>query len=113
MPQLAFLQTIFVTALVALAAVIVSMPVGAKAGPRAGVLVLRGSLIALVVVTAACVAWGASSGELATFRQALGVDGALQMAVFFGILYATAFNFAAKYLADKARERAGEEGTGA
>ncbi|MGB4593364.1 MAG: hypothetical protein WBI63_06275 [Coriobacteriia bacterium] len=109
MPQLAFLQTIVVCAIVAFVVAILAMPVGARVSPRAGVYVLRGSLIGLVVAVVACVAWGASSGELATFEQTLGFDGALQMAVFFGILYVTFFNFAAKYLTDKAREIAREE----
>ncbi|MHB1342524.1 MAG: hypothetical protein ACYCX5_12315 [Coriobacteriia bacterium] len=50
------------------------------------------------------VAWGVSSGELNTFRSAPGLDGALQMLVFFGILYATFFDFAARYLTGKAAE---------
>lgn len=108
MPQLAFLQTIVVCALAAFIVAILSMPVGARVSPRAGAYVLRGSLIGLVVAIIACVAWGASSGELAAFKQTLGFDGALQMSVFFGILYATFFNFAAKYLTDKARETADE-----
>lgn len=104
MPQLAFLQVIVVAAVVALLLVVLSMPVGAKAGWRAGRLLLRVAVFGLGAVLVGATIWGSQSGELARFSEEMGGSDALQIGVFFLIVLGTGGNFAAKYLAEKARE---------
>ncbi len=104
MPQLAFLQTLFVIAIVSFLLVCAGFPVTAKAGWRAGRAVLRGSLGLLLLGLVGTVAWGASSGELSAFRTALGPDAALQMGMFYLIMYSTMFLFVSRYVASLAAE---------
>jgi purine-cytosine permease-like protein len=109
-PQLAFLQVIVVTAVVALLLIAVSMPVAARVGWRAGRVLLRVALFGLVAVVIGATIWASQTGELARFSSELGSSDALQIGVFFLIVLGTGGNFAARYLADKAREEA--EGNG-
>jgi hypothetical protein len=95
-----------VSALLAIVAVVLSMPLGMKAGPRAGRVLLRASLIAVLVVIAACFGWGASTGDLERFNARMGWESWLQMGAFFAIVYFTGYRFVAAYLADKLKEAA-------
>lgn len=110
MPQLAFLQFIVVAAAVALLLIVLSMPTAARAGWRAGRALLRVALFGLVAVIVGATLWASQTGELAQFSSKVGGSDALQIAVFFLIVLGTGGNFAARYLADKAREEA--EGRG-
>jgi len=109
-PQLAFLQVIVVAAVAALLLTVLSIPTAARAGWRAGRAVLRSAFFGLVAVLIFSTIWASQSGELARFSSEVGSSDALQIAVFFVIVLGTGGNFAAKYLADKAREEA--EGNG-
>lgn len=110
MPQLPFVQGMAVAALVAIALVVLAIPIGARAGSRAGGLVLRASLIGVVLAFAGLLVWGSANGDLAVFNARMGVGSWLQMGAFFGIVYLTGYRFVASYLADKARERAPHAG---
>ncbi len=109
MPQMAFVQGMAVAAFVAILLVVLAMPVGARAGARAGIIVLRLSLAGVVVAFAALVGWGAATGDLARFNARMGAGAWLQMGAFFGIIYVTGYRFVASYLADKGVERQGSE----
>lgn len=123
MPQYGFLQAMYVAALISVAAVALAMPAGARFGARTGALVKRGAFVWLLLAVAACLAWGASSGDLARFNQGLGFEAWLQMGAWFGIVLFTANHFVTRYLEDKAasereaaaaagsREERGEGGT--
>lgn len=106
MPQLAFLQVIVVAVVVALLLIVLSMPTAARVGWRAGRVLLRAALFGLVAVVVGATIWASQSGELARFSSELGSSDALQIAVFFLIVLGTGSNFAARYLADRAREEA-------
>lgn len=107
MPELTFLQALVVVALVSFVLVVIAFPVTAKAGWRAGRATVRASLGLLVLGLIATLALGASSGELATFRSTLGIDAALQMGMFFLIMYSTGFLFVSRYISSLASEAAG------
>jgi hypothetical protein len=102
MPQLAFLQVMAVAALAAIVAVVLAMPIGMRLGHRAGRVLLRVSLIGVALVFAGCLAWGASTGDLARFNAQEGVGAWLQMGAFFVIIYGTGYRFVSAYLLDKA-----------
>lgn len=102
MPQLPFVQGMAIAALVATLFVVLAMPVGARVSARAGMYVLRTSLIGVIAAFAALAAWGASTGDLAVFNARMGAGSWLQMGAFFGIVYMTGYRFVASYLADKA-----------
>jgi len=105
-PQYPFLQVMYVAATAAVLGVALAIPVGARRGARAGRLLLRGTLIALAVVLAACLLWGSSSGDLAAFNARLGIDAWIQMIAFFGIVLFTGVRFVGRFLDDRAvRER--------
>jgi hypothetical protein len=106
-PELAFLQTLFGVAVVSFALVIVAFPVTWKAGWRAGRNTVRASLGLLVAGVLATLAMGYSNGEMATFGSTLGIDGAIQMGVFFLIMYSTGFLFVGRYISSLAAEAAG------
>ncbi len=110
MPQLPFVQGMAIAALAAIVLVVLAIPVGARAGVRAGALVLRASLIGVVLAFAGLLGWGAASGDLAVFNARMGVGSWLQMGAFFGIIYLTGYRFVGSYLADKAREGAPRAG---
>ncbi len=110
MPQLVFLQVIVVAAVAALLLIVLSMPTAAKAGWRAGRVLLRAAVFGLLAVIIGATIWASQTGELARFSAELGGSDALQIAVFFLIVLGTGGNLAARYLADKAREEA--EGRG-
>ena len=103
MPQLAFVQVMAVTALAAILAVVLAMPVSARLGHRRGLLLLRGSLFGALLVFTGCFAWGAASGDLGRFNAQEGTAAWLQMGAFFVIVYGTGYRFVSAYLADKAR----------
>ena len=106
MPQYAFVQVMAVAALLAIIALVAAMPLGAKAGPRAGRALLRVSLVGVLLAIAGCFVWGASTGDLGRFNAQMGWDSWLQMGAFFGIVYFTGYRFVSAYLADKAKEAA-------
>lgn len=110
MPQLAFVQVMAVAGLAAIIAVVLAMPVGARLGHRAGKLLLRASLIGALGVFVACLAWGASTGDLGRFNAQEGVEAWLQMGAFWGIVYGTGYRFVSAYLTDKARVESGSAG---
>lgn len=107
MPQYAFLQVMAVAGLLAIAAVVVAMPVGARVGARAGRTLLRASLFGVLIAFAACLAWGAASGDLAAFNAKAGVGDWLQMGAFFLVVYGTGYRFVSAYLLDKLKEATG------
>lgn len=109
MPQMAFLQTLVVVAFVSFVLVIVAFPVTWKAGWRAGRTTVRASLGLLVAGLVGTLVLGNSNGELVTFRSTLGIDGAIQMGVFFLIMYSTAFLFVSRYITTLAAEAAQED----
>lgn len=113
MPQLAFLQALVIAAVVSFALVVVALPVGAKVSWRAGRMLVRVSLGLLVVGLAGSIALGASSGELVTFQSTLGPDAAIQMGMFFLIMYGTGFMFVSRFIATMAAESAGKGDTDA
>ncbi|TDB39493.1 MAG: hypothetical protein D9V44_00545 [Actinobacteria bacterium] len=113
MPQLAFLQALVIAALVSFLLVVAAFPVGAKVSWRAGRALVRLSLGVLVVGLAGTIAWGSSNGELVTFQSTLGPDAALQMGMFFLIVYGTGFMFVSRLIASMAAEPAGKEDTDA
>ncbi|PKQ37328.1 MAG: hypothetical protein CVT59_07890 [Actinobacteria bacterium HGW-Actinobacteria-1] len=113
MPQLAFLQALVVAALVSFVLVVVAFPVGAKVSWQAARTLIRVSLGLLVVGFAGAIAWGASNGELVTFRSTLGPDAAIEMGMFFLIMYGTGFMFVSRFIATMAAESAGKEDTDA
>jgi lysylphosphatidylglycerol synthetase-like protein (DUF2156 family) len=106
MPELPFLQAMAVAALAAVALAIAAFPAGARVGAKAGWFVLRVSLVGVVLALAACLLWGASSGDLQRFNVRLGTEAWLQMGLFFAIVYGTTYRFASAYLTDKAKEAA-------
>jgi len=108
MPELAFVQVMAVAALAAIVAAVLAMPVGARLGARAGRMVLRGGLIGVVLVFAACLAWGTATGDLGRFNAEAGTGAWLQMGAFFGIVYGTGYRFVDAYLLDKLRDCAKE-----
>ena len=103
MPQLPFVQGMAVAALVAIALVVLAMPIGAKVSVRAGTFTLRASLAGVLVAFSALAGWGAATGDLAVFNARMGAGSWLQMGAFFGIIYFTGYRFVASYLADKGR----------
>ena len=106
MPQYPFLQVMYVAAIAAVLGVALAIPVGARRGAPTGRRVLRGTLIALAIVLAACLFWGSSSGDLAEFNVQLGIDAWIQMLAFFGIVLFTGAHFVGRFLDDRAaRER--------
>lgn len=104
MPELPFVQVMAVTALGAMAAVVLAMLVGARVGARAGRAVLLTSLVGVVVVFAASFAWGAASGDLGRFNARMGIDAWFQLGAFFLIVYGTGYRFVSMYLTDKGDE---------
>ncbi|MDO8879221.1 MAG: hypothetical protein Q7W44_00210 [Coriobacteriia bacterium] len=102
MPELPFLQVMAVVACLTLAGVVVAMPVGRRAGARAGRSVLRASLGVLLVTIAACLWWGHATGDLATFNARMGLDAWLQIGAFFGIILTTGYRFVGRFLDDLA-----------
>lgn len=104
MPQLAFLQAFMALVIVSLTLAVAAIPVGARKGSSIGRRVLRAGLGTLLIGLAACVVWGASSGELRVFWSDLGLDAEVQIGAFVFIVYLTAHNFAARYLDDKSAE---------
>jgi len=106
-PKLAFLQTLAIAAFVSFMLVIVAFPVTWKAGWRAGQNTVRASLGVLIVGIIGTLVMGYSNGEIATFRSTLGIDGAIQMGVFFLIMYSTGFLFVGRYISSLAAEIAG------
>lgn len=109
MPQLVFLQALVIAALIAFALAVVAFPVAAKVGWRAGRVSVRLSLAVLVFGLVGSVMLGASNGELSRFRTALGPDAALQMGMFFLIMYSTAFLFVSRYITTLAAEAVQED----
>lgn len=103
MPQLPFVQTMAAAGLAAILLVVLAMPVGARLGARAGLMMLRVSIAGVVVVFIGCIVWGALTGDLAVFNARMGFDDWLQMGAFFGIVYITGYRFVASYLSDKLR----------
>jgi len=93
-----------VSALVAILAVVASMPLAARVSPRAGRVLLRASLIGVLLVVGGCFVWGASTGDLARFNARMGWDAWLQMGAFFAMVYLTGYRFASAYVADKLKE---------
>lgn len=108
MPQLAFLQALVIAALTSFVLVAIAFPIAAKAGWRAGWLLVRLSLGVLVASVIGTVAWGAARGELAEFWATLGPGAALQMGMFFAIMYSTGFLFVSRYIASLASEATGK-----
>ncbi|MGB4442344.1 MAG: hypothetical protein WBJ62_09000 [Coriobacteriia bacterium] len=104
MPQYAFVQVMAVSALVAILALVVSMPLAAKVSPRAGRALLRASLAGVLLAIVGCFVWGASTGDLARFNARMGWDAWLQMGAFFTIVYFTGYRFVSAYVADKLKE---------
>ena len=100
MPQLPFVQVIAVVALVTLVGIVAAIPTGKRAGARAGRIVLRASAGVLIATIAACLWWGWSTGDLATFHNRMGLDGWLQIGAFFLIIHSTAYRFVGRYLHD-------------
>ncbi len=113
MPQLAFLQALVIAALLSFLLVVTAFPVGAKVSWRAGRTLVRVSLGLLVVGLVGTIAWGASNGELVTFRSTLGPDAAIQMGMFFLIIYGTGFMFVSRFIATMAADSAGKDDTDA
>lgn len=109
MPQLAFLQAIVVAAIVAFALIVLAFPAAAKLGWRAGRTLLRVAVGGLLLAIVVCLVWASQSGELERFSSELGADAALQIGVFMLIMLGTGFNFASRYVAEKAREEAGTD----
>lgn len=107
-PELPFVQLMAVAALGAMFVAVLAMPLGARMGPAAGMLLLRGSLLAVVLIFGGALAWGSKSGDLGRFNAQVGVDAWFQMGLFFVVVYGTGYRLAAAYLADKRKERAKE-----
>lgn len=101
MPELPFVQVMALAALAAIAAVVLAIPLGGWAGVRAGQLVLRASLVGVAAAFAACLIWGARSGDLGRFNVRVGAEAWLEMGLFFAIVYGTGYRFVSAYLADK------------
>lgn len=108
MPQFAFMQVTHGAALLGILLAVASMPIGAHLGGVLGRRVLRVSALAMLLVLAGSVAWGAVTGDLEVATSALGLDGWLQLGGFFGIMYFIAYNFARSYLDDRVRTEAKE-----
>lgn len=104
MPQYAFVQLMAVSALLAILALVVSMPLAAKVSARAGRVLLIASLAGVLLAFAGCFVWGASTGDLARFNARMGWDAWLQMGAFFMIVYFTGYRFVSAYVADKLKE---------
>lgn len=101
MPELPFVQAMALAALVAIAAVVLAMALGRWAGVKAGQLLLRASLAGVLTAFAACLVWGAQSGDLGRFNVRVGAEAWLEMGLFFAIVYGTGYRFVSAYLADK------------
>lgn len=98
MPELPFLQVMAVVACLTFVGVVIAMPVGTRAGARAGRAVLRASLGVLLVTIAACLWWGHVTGDLATFNTRMGLEAWLQIGAFFGIILSTGYRFVGRFL---------------
>lgn len=101
MPEFPFVQVMAVSGLAALFAVVLAMPVGARAGSRAGLLLLRASGVGIALALALALTWAAASGDLGRFNARVGVGALLQMGAFFVIVYGTGYRFVSAYLADR------------
>ena len=104
MPQYPFVQVMAVIGVAAIVLAGLAIPVGAKVGARAGLLALRASLFGALAVFAACLVWGAASGDLASFNAQAEPGALVQLGVFFTIMYSVAHRFAGAYLRDKTKE---------
>ncbi|MBF4509269.1 MAG: hypothetical protein ISP10_02135 [Aeromicrobium sp.] len=102
MPQYAFIQVIAAAATLALFGIVLAIPVGKHAGARAGRIVLRVSVVALLAVVAGCLAWGQATGDLAAFNTRMGWEAWLQIGVFFLLILSTGRRFVSRYLDDLA-----------
>ena len=102
MPQYPFIQVMAAAATCALLGIVLAMPVGKRAGARAGRIVLRATVVALFVVLAGCLAWGQATGDLAAFNTRRGGEAWLQIGVFFLLILSTARRFVSRYLDDLA-----------
>ncbi len=109
MPQYPFVQFMALSAVVALAGIVVAIPVGLRVGARAGRIVLRSSGLGLLAALAACLLWGRSSGDLARFNARMGADAWLQMGAFFGIILSTGYRFVGRFLDDRVRQSSASE----
>ena len=101
MPELPFVQLMALAALAAIAAVMLALPLGRWAGVKTGQVVLKASLAGVVTAFAACLIWGARSGDLGRFNARVGAEAWLEMGLFFAIVYGTGYRFVSAYLADK------------
>lgn len=111
MPQYAFIQVMAAAATLALIGVLLAIPVGRRAGSRAGRTLLRGSVLALFAVLAGCLVWGQASGDLERFNTRMGWEAWLQISMFFVLVLSTGYRFVGRYLDDRAeaeREVAGD-----
>lgn len=102
MPQHAFIQVMAAAATLSIIGVVVAIPVGRRAGSRAGRTLLRGSVLAMVAVLAACLVWGQASGDLERFNTRMGWEAWLQIAMFFALILSTGYRFVGRYLDDRA-----------
>ena len=108
MPELPFVQVMAVAGLIAILAVGLAMLAGARLGTKAGLVLLRASLIGITLAIAGAFAWGSASGDLGRFNARVGASAWFQMGAFFGIVYGTGYRFVSVYLADKHKEGAKE-----
>jgi len=98
-----FIETVVVAGLAAFALFIAAMPIGAKAGRKAGKTLLLGSLAAFVVVVVSAYVVASGSGQLDVFKAEVGTDGLLQIGVFMLMVLFTTYFFASRYLDDLKR----------
>lgn len=104
--QFGFVQVVFVASLVAIALQCVVYLVRRVVGLKAAWIVLRGSLIGFLVITAGAllVAW--RSGELRAAVNALGWSPVLDFAVFILFTMFISYFMGDRYLADEERRAA-------
>ena len=102
MPQYPFIQVMAASATLAFIGIVIAMPVGKRAGARAGRIVLRVSVVALLAVVVGCFAWGQATGDLAAFNTRMGWEAWLQIGVFFLLILSTGRRFVSRYLDDLA-----------
>lgn len=108
MPQYPFIQLMAAAATLAIVGVVLAIPVGRRAGARAGRIVLRGSVVAMLAALVGALAWGRLSGDLGRFNTRMGWEAWLQIAMFFGLILSTGYRFVGRYLDDRAEaEREG------